>query len=542
MPLDKNDGAKGPRSAIKRRRGVLLATVCAIGLTGLVAGEALLVSPTPANAQIHQTQNLSEQGKLDQRAPQQQAQLSFADIVETVKPAVVSVRVKIEDRQTSSGIQGQMPGFFRDLPPDHPLRRFFDDFGVNPGQQGEQAPGPRRGPGGQQPRRFGAAQGSGFFISADGYVVTNNHVIENASEVELVTDSGDTVSAKVIGSDPRTDLALLKVDGRKDFPFVSFADSELPRVGDWVVAIGNPFGLGGSVTAGIVSARGRDIGAGPYDDFLQIDAAVNRGNSGGPTFNLRGEVVGVNTAIYSPSGGNVGIAFAVPSEVARNVIDELRENGSVTRGWLGVQIQPVTDEIAQAIGLEEARGAMVVEPQPDSPGAKAGIQAGDVVLSVNGSDVADARDLSRSIAGLKPGTDAKLQIWRDGDEREISVELGTLPEEPRQANAGDGPQPEENSGEPTKLSELGLTLAPASSVEGSGEEGVVVMNVEGSDGVAERLSTGDIILEAGGEKVSTPNQVRDAVAAARERGTRSLLLRIRSGEATRYVAVPVGRG
>ncbi len=255
------------------------------------------------------------------------------------------------------------------------------------------------GQGGRQPRQFVQGQGSGFFISADGYIVTNNHVIDHAVKVEVLTDSGATFDAKVIGSDAKSDLALIKVDGHADFPFVKLANAT-PKIGEWVVAMGNPFGLGGTVTAGIVSAHGRDIGSGPYDDYIQIDAPVNRGNSGGPTFNLKGEVIGVNTAIYSPSGGSVGIAFDIPASTVASVIPQLQKNGQVSRGWLGVQIQPVTGEIAESLGLKTPAGALVAEPQADSPAAKAGLKSGDVITSVDTVEVKDPRDLARKIAAM----------------------------------------------------------------------------------------------------------------------------------------------
>ncbi len=264
---------------------------------------------------------------------------------------------------------------------------------------------PNNGEGGHQ---VITGQGSGFFISADGYAVTNNHVVQNAENVQVTTDDGKTYTAKVIGTDPRTDLALIKVDG-KDFPYVKFAE-HTPRVGDWVLAVGNPFGLGGTVTAGIVSARGRDIGAGPYDDFIQIDAPVNKGNSGGPTFDVDGNVIGVNTAIFSPSGGSVGIAFAIPADTVKSVVAQLRDKGSVTRGWIGVQIQPVTPEIADSMGLKKASGALVAEPQADSPAAKAGIESGDVITSVDGNSghrcartgAADRHDGARHLSQARP--------------------------------------------------------------------------------------------------------------------------------------------
>jgi serine protease Do len=270
------------------------------------------------------------------------------------------------------------------------------------------------------------AQGSGFFVSQDGYVVTNNHVVENAVEVQLVTDDGKTLEAKVVGTDPRTDLALLKVKDGGNFQYVQLASAK-PRIGDWVLAVGNPFGLGGTVTAGIVSAQGRDIGSGPYDDYLQIDAPVNKGNSGGPTFNQQGQVVGVNTAIFSPSGGSVGIAFAIPSATVEQVVDALKKDGSVARGFIGVQIQPVTSEVADAIGLKEARGALVASAEQNGPAAKAGVKRGDTIIAVNGEQVKDARDLSRKIAKFAPGTKTNLTVWRDGHERQLSFEVGRQP-------------------------------------------------------------------------------------------------------------------
>ncbi len=325
---------------------------------------------------------------------------SFADVVERAKPAVVSVRVKAAVRNTSASDRGIEPG--------HPLERFFRQF---EDRQGPHAEG--RGP-------VVRSQGSGFFVSADGYLVTNNHVIDKGVAFEVVMDDGRTLPARLIGADPKTDLAVLKVDDVSDLSYVRFA-AGAPRVGDWVVAVGNPFGLGGTVTAGIVSARGRDIGAGPYDDFLQIDAAVNSGNSGGPSFNLAGEVVGVNTAIASPSGGNVGIAFAVPAEVAARVVADLKEKGSVQRGFIGVQIQPVSPDIAEALGLKEAQGALVADVVRDGPAAQARLRAGDVIVSVNGKRIRDPRDLTRRIASVVPGQKVELILRRGKEERAVSL-------------------------------------------------------------------------------------------------------------------------
>src|SRR3954452_23000624 len=335
------------------RRLALLATTVA----GLAAGGVLAAPTFSPYAPMAQAQNLSQEAQHLARPS------GFADIVEKVKPAVISVRVKMRVDAQPTSSDDEMP-----FPKGSPMEKFFKRFGAPEGGQG--------GPNAPRRRQFGQAQGSGFFISADGYAVTNNHVVEKATTVEISTDDGKIHTAKVIGTDPRTDLALIKVEGN-NFPYVKLAETA-PRIGDWVLAVGNPFGLGGTVTAGIVSARGRDIGAGPYDDFLQIDASVNRGNSGGPTFNLNGDVVGVNTAIFSPSGGSVGIGFAIPTEVARDVIDALRNKGSVARGWIGVQIQPVTREIADSLGARDAKGALVNDLQPNSPAGAAGIKSGDI--------------------------------------------------------------------------------------------------------------------------------------------------------------------
>jgi len=373
-------------------------------------------------------------------------------------------------------------------------------------------------------------QGSGFFISADGYAVTNNHVVDKADHVDVTTDDGKTYTAKVIGIDTRTDVALIKVDGRNDFPFVQLSDKS-PRIGDWVLAVGNPFGLGGTVTAGIVSARGRDIGAGPYDDFIQIDAAVNKGNSGGPTFDMDGNVIGVNTAIFSPSGGNVGIAFDIPASTVKAVVAQLKDHGAVTRGWIGVQIQPVTADIADSLGLKTAQGALVAEPQSGSPAQKAGITAGDVIVSVNGEAVTDARNLARRISAMAPGTSVKLGVIRGGKETALTLTLGELPKE-RQARATD----EEHDQRGTDVPKLGLSLAPAR----NGGDGVVVTQVDPTGTAGDRFQPGDVILDVNGKPVSSPADVRKAVDDAQSGGKRSVLMRVKSAQGTHFVAVPLG--
>lgn len=443
---------------------------------------------------------------------------SFAPIVERVRGAVVAVKVKTVETADASDDE-QSGGGMPQMRPGDPLERFFRRFG------GENTPFGRQQP--QRPRS-GQALGSGFIISADGYVVTNNHVVENATEVSITLDDGRNVAAEVVGADKRTDLALLKIKDKGTYQHVDFA-KDMPRVGDWVIAVGNPFGLGGTVTAGIVSARGRDIGAGPYDDFLQIDASVNRGNSGGPTFNLSGDVVGVNTAIFSPSGGSVGIGFAIPTEVARDVIDSLRNKGSVARGWIGVQIQPVTKEIADSLGARDAKGALINDLQPGSPAGAAGLKSGDIITAVNGDRIDGPRELARKIASFGPDKQVDVTYVRDGRDQHANVRLGALPaESPQRASLG-GAQTERNA-----LTGLGLTLAP-------GRDGVVVAEVDPSGAASQMgLKEGDIILEAGGKKVERPADVSAALTAAKKDGRRALLLRVKSGETTRFVAIAAG--
>jgi serine protease Do len=471
------------------------------------------------------------------RAEQVQAQIqglpSFTSLVEQVKPAVFSVQVDINPaaRLTRDEDDGDGPGQqspfqngenpFKGTPFEH----FFDQFGK--GQPGHGAPDNPHG-------QLVKALGSGFFITADGYAVTNNHVVDGAAKVEVVTDDGKTHRAKVVGTDPKTDLALLKVEGRSDFPFVKMAP-KMPKIGDWVLAVGNPYGLGGTVTAGIVSAENRDIGSGPYDDFIQIDAAVNRGNSGGPTFNLNGEVIGVNTAIFSPSGGSVGIAFAIPTTTVQAVIPVLRDKGHLDRAWLGVQIQPVTEDIAQSLGLDEARGALISEPQAGGPGAKAGLKPGDVITKVDGKMVADARDLARIIGAMAPDTRAELTVIRAGRESTMRVALGALPDDTKQPQlARATPEKGEQMG-----AKLGLSVAPAASVAGHGRDGLVVMEVDPSGPAADLgIRPGDVILKIGEQDIHTVQDLRQALTAAKAHGRSKALALVKSGNSERYVALP----
>jgi serine protease Do len=520
-PLNSRDALssdKPPRMLSARRLILLATTMAGLGVAALIIAPGLNLQGGYPGALA---QNLTEQAK------KVAAPVGFADIVEKVKPAVISVRVKLDGGSQTNVLGGEN---MENIPPG--LQEFFRRFGMPDGQNGPQ--GMPRGP----RHNTITGQGSGFFISGDGYAVTNNHVVEKAESVQVTTDDGKIYEAKVIGVDPRSDLALIKVEGGS-FPYVKLSDRS-PRIGDWVIAVGNPFGLGGTVTAGIVSARGRDIGASAYDDFIQIDAPVNKGNSGGPTFDTEGNVIGVNTAIFSPSGGSVGIAFAIPSDTVKTVIAQLKEHGSVTRGWIGVQIQPVTQEIADSIGLKKAEGALVAEPQPNGPAAKAGIEAGDVVTAVNGEQVKDARDLAKKIGSLAPKATVKLAVVHKGAEKTVNLTLGELPNA-KEARANASPDEGSDNGA-ADMGKLGLTLAPAGRVAGAGSQGVVVTGVDSAGVAADRgFSTGDVILEIAGKSVSTPADVRNVVASARTEGKRSVLVRVKSGDNTRFVALPVSQ-
>ena len=508
------NGNLAPRRVLSVRRiGLLATTIAGLGAAAFFVAPSLTPDSAFFAAPAH-AQNLSQEAqKLGQRP------VGFADIVAKVKPAVISVRVKIDKPVGPALSEDDAP-----FPPGSPMERFFHRFGMPNGGEGN-------GNGGHH---MITGQGSGFFITADGYAVTNNHVVQDAENVQVTADDGKTYTAKVIGTDSRTDLALIKVDG-KDFPFVKLSDNA-PRIGDWVLAVGNPFGLGGTVTAGIVSARGRDIGAGPYDDFIQIDAPVNKGNSGGPSFDVEGNVIGVNTAIFSPSGGSVGIAFDIPADTVKNVVAQLRDKGSVTRGWIGVQIQPVTSEIAEGMGLKKAAGALVSEPQPNSPAAKSGIESGDVITSVDGNAVSDARDLARRIGTMAPGTSVKLGVLHQGQEKTVTVTLGTLPNEKAAAN-----QEKSGAGPDNDMPKLGLTLAPSNKMSGAEGSGVVVTAVDPSGVAADHgFQVGDVILDVGGKSVSNPSDVRKQLADARKEGKRALMFRVKSGEGTRFVAMPLG--
>ena len=507
MSLCRAEAAGRTVSAIGPRRGKFGAVV-AVGTLAVVAAAPL----APASAQLSSG-----------RAP-----MTFADIVEKVKPAVVSIRVssgpqkRVTSNRTPPNNQrrgrGRVP--FPDLAPDHPLNEFFKNM----------PRGGRGGPAPQQRRR--RAQGSGFVISADGYVVTNNHVIKGGSQITVVFDEKNKYDAKLVGADPRTDLALLKIKSDKPFKYVKFATKK-SRVGDWVIAVGNPFGLGGTVTAGIMSAQGRDIGSGPYD-FIQVDAAVNRGNSGGPTFNLDGEVIGVNTAIYSPSGGNVGIAFAVPAATTVEVIEQLKKSGTVSRGWLGVRIQSISEDMAASLGLKEAHGALISDVTKDGPAEKSGLKAGDAVLFVNDQKIENSRDLARKIAAYSPNSTVRITVRRSDKDVNINVKLGTFPT----GDAAKVSKAPAKKAKPTALKDLGLGLVPAP----AGKTGVVVESVEPDSDAAEKgLRTGDVILEVNSRKVAQPADVDRAVQDAKKLGRKAVLVTIKRGDNRRFVAVQLNK-
>src|SRR6266849_6817005 len=490
------------------RRLTMLTCVAAIALAVLLAGPSGHGPRAPSFTLGARAADTGNQG-----AP------GFADLVEKVKPAVVSVRVKMDNVAGASHKDSGNVG------PGSPADKFLRQFGFE--DLPEEAP--ERG-------QVVTGEGSGFFVSSDGYAVTSSHVVDRASAMQVTTDDGAKYSAMVVGTDPKTDVAVVKVDGKHDFPYVRFTE-RLPRIGEWVLAVGNPFGLGGTVTAGIVSANGRDIGSGPYDNYIQIDAPINKGNSGGPAFDMDGNVIGINTAIFSPSGGSVGIAFDIPAETVKSVVAQLKDKGVVNRGWIGVQVQPVTADIAENLGMKASEGALVTEPQAGSPAAQADILSGDVITAVDGNAVKDARDLAKQIGAMAPGAAAKLTVWRKGEEKSVSLTLGELPKE-REARAAT-PDSEPAGADVPKL---GLMLAPAAQVAGSGSEGVVVTEVD-PNGLASQhgLKTGDVILDVGGKKVATPVEVRNAIGDAQKNGKRTVLMRLKSDDVTKFVAIPIAR-
>ena len=471
---------------------------------------------------------------------------TFADLAERLLPSVVNIQVVTAQAAAAPGTpgqrgpQGQAPQQRRpdvpQFPPGSPFEEFFKDFFDRQG----------RGPDQPQQRR-GQSLGSGFVIDPSGYVVTNNHVIDGAEEIRVIFHDNQSLVAKLVGKDQRTDLALLKVEPKAPLPAVKFGDSDRARVGDWVVAIGNPFGLGGSVTQGIISARQRDINAGPYDDFIQTDASINRGNSGGPLFNLAGDVVGVNTAIYSPTGGSVGIGFAIPSAIVKNVVEQLRKDGRVRRGWLGVNIQSVTDEIAEGVGLDKPRGALVARVPDNGPAAKAQIKSGDVIVKFDGKDVTDMRRLPRVVAETPVDKAVKVEVWRNRGPVTLEVKLGELEDE-QQASATPSGRPQQGQpAQPQGQAEvLGMTLAPVTPELRQRfqlpekQKGVVVTDiVEGSVAQERGIRPGDVIVEVAQTEIAQPSQVQEKVREQRTAGRRSVLIMVERGGEQRFVGLPV---
>jgi serine protease Do len=446
----------------------------------------------------------------------------FADLVAKARPAVVSIATT--GRFEAAG-SSQMPAFPPGSALDELFRRFLDG---GPDSSRARPDGPTA-----------RALGSGFIIDASGYIVTNNHVVDGASKIVVTLDDGSSFPATVKGRDEKTDLALLKIDAGKPLPYVTLGDSDQVRVGDWVIAVGDSFGLGGTVTAGIVSAHGRDLNSGPYDDFLQIDAPINPGNSGGPVFDQSGHVIGVDTAIYSPNGGSVGIGFAIPSNIVAKVVDQLREHGTVERGWLGVQMEPVTPAIAKALGRPDAKGVIVESVDANSPADRAKLQPGDLITALNGHPVEGAHDLAVTVAEIKPGSDTTLTLWRNGAEHKVAVTLGEFSTEQQSA---------ENSGEQGTKEPVGLALSPLTldarnqlSVPSSVKGAVVAEVVPGSPAAESGIQTGDVIIKVGEDAVSTPAEAVAGIHAAQDKKKEAVpLLVMREGKA-HYLALQLSQ-
>jgi serine protease Do len=453
------------------------------------------------------------------------APASFANVIEAVQPAVVNISVS----GAMSNVEGAPGAPFEDF--EDFLRRFFDRQSL-PGDPPRTRPAPRETP-------MFQGMGSGFIVDPKGYVVTNQHVVDHASDITVTLHDGKRLPATLVGVDEKTDLAVLRVETDQTLPYASFGDSDRTRIGDWVVAIGNPFGFGGSATAGIVSARGRDIQSGPFDDFLQIDAPINRGNSGGPLFDLDGKVIGINTAIYSPNGGSVGIGFAIPANLAASVVEELRANGRVERGFIGVSIQQVDEEIAGSLGIEKDKGALVASVVPGSPAERAGLQAGDVILSIDGSEVSHVKDVSRRIADTEPDQKVEVGILRDGGRKTVEIRVGRMEETEREAAMPSerGENPEASLG--LALSDLTPQARARLGLENDVRGALVVGVEEGSPASRKGLQEGDVVVMVGQTPVDSARQALAEIERQKSAGRQSVLLRVvREGDAA-FVAIPV---
>ncbi len=504
-------------------RGRLLAAVSAAAIVVFGLGTAMLEAQplvkVHAPASVLMAAANAPSGIATPRMLENGAPFSFADLVERVSPAVVTVTVEEQLTQTSGIDPSELPEPFRD---------FFNQFG-----QGRQF---------NQPRKA-VSMGSGFIIDKSGDIVTNNHVVENGKKITVKLPDGREFDARLVGADKATDVAVLKIRSDKPLPSVEFGDDRQVRVGDWVIAVGNPFGLSNTVTAGIVSSIGRDIGNGPYTDFLQIDASINRGNSGGPTFDLQGKVIGMNSMIFSPSGGSVGIGFAIPSSTVREIVDQLKAHGHVSRGWLGVTIQNLTPDIAATVGTKITKGAIVSSIVPGGPAAKAGFHQGDVVLAVNGRAVDDNRDLTRRVALLAAGSTATFTVVHDGTQRNVSVTIGSRKEDEQVASVA----PAQTSGNAEQTGEaMGLGLAAVTpevrrefSLDNS-INGVVVTRVDpNSDAADKGIEPGDVVVSIANQSVRTPKDVKVRIAAAQSQGHKSVLVLVAGSNGQRFVALKI---
>lgn len=523
--------------------------------TALMAGAALSVLATVATPMIEAAQAdtgtaaATTQATADQPKSMLTADGSFSEVIKMARPAVVTITTErqLDDQNAAmGGGMGQIP---QGTPFDEFFQRFFGQGMPGQGMPGQG--GPNQAMPGQPPQMapgqppVARALGSGFIVDKGGLIVTNNHVIDGATKIQVVLDDGTELDAKLVGRDPKTDLAVLKVDAKQDLPTVKWGDSSQIEAGDRVIAIGNPFGVGTTVTSGIVSARGRDLHNGPYDDFLQVDAALNHGNSGGPLIDAYGQVIGVSDAIYSPNDGNVGLGFAIPSDMAKNIVAELTSKGSVERGYLGVKIQPVTRDIADALGLKKAKGAMVVEVEPGTPAEKAGLLPGDIVQTVNGTPVADSRELSRAIADLDPGATPDLGVWRGGEEVDLNVTLASLPDSIGSDQSSEMPQQAEPQ-QGTDLPELGLSVSeltpPMRAQFGLGEDtqGVVVSGLDKSFSADVDIRPGDVILSVNSHAVESVADVKQNVQQALNDDRPSVLMMVERAGNKMFIAVPVG--